>query len=104
MLSAVISSRADAYALERARAAGIPGYVVARKDYASNREMTLALVSRLLSLDIGLVVLAGFMHILTEEMVYTYIYSSTSTPPSSPPSAGRATTGFGCTRPPWTTG
>ena len=72
VLSTVISSRADAYALERARAAGIPGYVVARKDYASNREMTLALVSRLLSLDIGLVVLAGFMHILTEEMVQAY--------------------------------
>ncbi|WP_130871214.1 phosphoribosylglycinamide formyltransferase [Intestinimonas massiliensis (ex Afouda et al. 2020)] len=71
-LAAVISSRADAYALERAKAAGIPGYVVARKDFASNREMTRALVARLKELDIGLVVLAGFMHILTEEMVQAY--------------------------------
>ena len=71
-LAAVISSKADAYALERAKAAGIPGYVVARKDFSSNREMTQALVARLKELDIGLVVLAGFMHILTEEMVQAY--------------------------------
>lgn len=71
-LAAVISSKADAYALERAAKAGIPGYVVARKDFASNREMTQALVAKLKELDIGLVVLAGFMHILTEEMVQAY--------------------------------
>ena len=46
--------------------------MVARKDFASNREMTRALVARLKELDIGLVVLAGFMHILTEEMVQAY--------------------------------
>ena len=71
-LAAVISSKPDAYALERAKNAGIPGYVVARKDYDSNRAMTQALVSKLKELDIGLVVLAGFMHILTEEMVQAY--------------------------------
>ena len=71
-IAAVISSRADAYALERAKRAGIPGYVAARKDYGSNRAMTVALVERLKALDIGLVVLAGFMHILTEEMVAAY--------------------------------
>ena len=71
-LAAVLSSRADAYALERAKNAGIPGYVVARKDYASNRAMTQALVDKLRELDIDLVVLAGFLHILTEEMVQTY--------------------------------
>ena len=71
-IAAVISSKAGAYALERAAKAGIPGYVVARKDFASNREMTQALVAKLKELDIGLVVLAGFMHILTEEMVQAY--------------------------------
>ena len=71
-LAAVISSKADAYALERAKNAGIPGYVVARKDYDSNRAMTQALVAKLKELGIDLVVLAGFMHILTEEMVQTY--------------------------------
>ena len=69
MLAAVLSSRADAYALERAEKAGIPGYVVARKDYPSPQAMTIALVEKLKALSIDLVVLAGFLHILPEEMV-----------------------------------
>ena len=71
-ISAVISSTPDAFALERAKNAGIPGYVVARKDFASNREMTVALVDKLRELNIGLVVLAGFLHILTGEMVAAF--------------------------------
>ena len=71
-ICAIIASKPGVYALERAKQAGIPGYVVARKDFASNREMTQALVAKLKELDIGLVVLAGFMHILTEEMVQAY--------------------------------
>lgn len=69
---AVLSSKAGAYALERAAKAGIPGYVVARKDFDSNQAMTLALVEQLKALSIDLVVLAGFMHILTSEMVAAY--------------------------------
>ena len=71
-IAAVLSSRPDAYALERAARAGIPGYVVARKDFASNREMTIALVDKLRELNIGLVVLAGILHILTGEMVAAF--------------------------------
>ena len=71
-ITAVISSNPEAYALERARKAGIPGYVVRRKDYPTNQAMTLALVEKLKSLNIDLVVLAGFMTILTEEMVKAY--------------------------------
>ena len=69
---AVISSDPTAYALQRAANAGIPGYVVARKDYSSNQAMTVALVEQLKALDIDLVVLAGFMTILTEEIVQAY--------------------------------
>ena len=71
-LVAVISSDPTAYALQRAANAGIPGHVVARKDYDSNRAMTVALTQLLQSLEIDLVVLAGFMTILTEEMVQAY--------------------------------
>ncbi len=71
-ITAVISSSPDAYALERAEKAGIPGYVLARQDYPSNRAMTVALVDKLHQLDIQLVVLAGFMTILTEEMVRAF--------------------------------
>lgn len=71
-IAAVIASKPGVYALERARRANIPGYVVARRDYPSNQAMTAALVDKLKRLDIDLVVLAGFMVILTEEMVRAY--------------------------------
>lgn len=71
-ITAVISSNPGAYALERAKAAGIPGYVAARKDYPSSQAMTAALVDKLKGLDIDLVVLAGFMVILTGEMVRAF--------------------------------
>ena len=71
-IAAVIASKPGVCALERAAKAGIPGYVVARKDYPDSRAMTVALVDKLKELDIDLVVLAGFMVILTEEMVRAY--------------------------------
>ena len=71
-IAAVISSSPDAFALERAKKAGIPGYVINRKDFASNQAMTVALTQQLKDLDIGLVVLAGFMYILTPELIDAY--------------------------------
>ena len=71
-IAAVISSSPKAYALERAAKAGIPGYVIARKEYSSNKEMTVALTQKLKELEIDLVVLAGFMIILTEDIVKEY--------------------------------
>ena len=71
-IAAVIASKPGVYALERAKKAHIPGYVVSRKDYPSNQAMTVALVDKLKALNIDLVVLAGFMVILTEEMVRAY--------------------------------
>ena len=58
-ITAVISSKAGAYALERAAKAGIAGYVLPRKEFASNQAMTVALVALLKELKIDLVVLAG---------------------------------------------
>ena len=69
---AVIASNAQAYALERAAKAGIPGYVIPRKEYDSNRAMTVALVEKLRELSIDLVVLAGCMIIFTQELVDAY--------------------------------
>lgn len=71
-LCAVIASKPGVFALERAEQAGIPGYVVARKDYPSSQAFTAALVDKLRELDIDLVVLAGFMVILTGEMVNAF--------------------------------
>ncbi len=69
---AVISSAEGAYALERASKAGIQGYVIPRKNYSSNREMTVAVVEKLQQLQIDLVVLAGCMVIFTQELVNAY--------------------------------
>ena len=70
--AAVISSSPDAFALKRAEGAGIPTYVIDRKAYTSNREMTVALTGLLQAQRIDLVVLAGFMYILTGELVEAY--------------------------------
>ena len=69
---AVISSKAGAYALERAAKAGIEGFVLPRKEFESNQAMTVALVKMLKELNIDLVVLAGCMIIFTQELVDAY--------------------------------
>ena len=71
-IAAVISSKAGAYALERAAKANIPGYVLPRKEFASNQAMTVALVDMLKDMNIDLVVLAGCMIIFTQELVDAY--------------------------------
>ena len=71
-IAAVISTKPGAYALERAAKANIPGYVVPRKEYPSNRSFTVAMVEQLKDLHIDLVDLAGCMVIFTEELVNTY--------------------------------
>ena len=68
----VIANNSKAYALERAAKAGIPGFVLPRKEYDSNRAMTLALVEKLKELEIDLVVLAGCMVIFTRELADAY--------------------------------
>ena len=71
-ITAVISTKAGVYALERAAKAGVPGYVIPRKDFDSNRSMTVAMVEKLRELEINLVVLAGCMVIFTQELVQAY--------------------------------
>ena len=72
IITAVISSKAGAYALERAAKAGIPGFVLPRKEFSSNQAMTLALVEKLKELKTDLVVLAGCMVIFTRELADAY--------------------------------
>ena len=71
-ISMVVSSNPDAYALERIKGRNIGGYVLPRKGFASSRAYTGALVSLLQELGADVVVLAGFMVILTEEIVQAY--------------------------------
>lgn len=71
-ITAVISSAPGVYALERAAKAGIPGYVLDRKSSPSSQAMTTALVDRLKELSIDVVVMAGFMTIVTKELFEVY--------------------------------
>lgn len=85
-IAAVISSNSSAYALERAARAGIPAFVMPRKEYPSSQNMTAALTARLKELDIDLVVLAGFMTILTSELFQAFPSAVINIHPSLIPS------------------
>ena len=65
-ISLVVSNKADAYALERARLAGIPSVTLLRKELGSQEAFEAALTELLEDGDIDLIVLAGFMSILSE--------------------------------------
>jgi phosphoribosylglycinamide formyltransferase-1 len=71
-IAAVISNRADAPGLAFAAAHGIATAVVANKEYASRAEFDAALQDVIDGYAPDLVVLAGFMRILTEAFVTHY--------------------------------
>ena len=71
-IAAVISNNANAYALTRAKENGIPAYCVSPKDYATRDEFNKALLEKVNSLNVDLVVLAGFLVKIPEEMVHEY--------------------------------
>ncbi len=68
----VLASNSNAYAIERAKKAGIETAVVARKDYSSKEEYDKAILSVIENKNIDLIVLAGFLSILGEELVSKY--------------------------------
>ncbi|MEH6672368.1 phosphoribosylglycinamide formyltransferase [Halopseudomonas sp.] len=69
---AVLSNRADAQGLERARRAGIPALAVDNRDYADRETYDQALIAEIDRFEPDLVLLAGFMRILTEKFVTHY--------------------------------
>jgi phosphoribosylglycinamide formyltransferase-1 len=65
----VISSRSDAPGIMRARELGLPVEVLASSAFASREAFDAALIGRLDALEVDLVVLAGFMRILSDGFV-----------------------------------
>ena len=65
-ITCVISSKEGAYALERAKNAGIGTVVIPRKEYADSKSYSEAILAELNRQGADLVVLAGFMVILDE--------------------------------------
>ena len=68
----MISSNPDAFALERAKNAGIPGRVLPWKEYLNNKAYTEALLNVLQEEQADLIVLAGFMIILDKALIQAY--------------------------------
>jgi len=66
-ISVVISSKKDAYALERAARHGIPAVCILRKDFASLDEYDEALIECINKYNVDLVVMAGFLCLLGEK-------------------------------------
>ncbi len=71
-LTAVISSRPNAYALERAKSAGIPTHVIDYKHFPNRGGYSEAMYNLLKTLDVELVVLAGFLVVLGSPLIEAY--------------------------------
>lgn len=81
-IAVVVSSRADAFALQRAARAGIPTVVVPRRDYRDNEAYSQALLEVLAPHQPDLVLLAGFLSVLSEGFVRHYQGRIMNTHPS----------------------
>lgn len=71
-IAVVISNRANAAGLERARAAGIETLHIDHKGYPSREAFDLAVVAELKRRDVSLVCLAGFMRLLSAAFVEAF--------------------------------
>ena len=71
-ISLVVSNKPDAFALERAARANIPTAVINKKECASAEEFEDKLISLLDGKGIGIIVLAGFMCILSKRFTSHY--------------------------------
>lgn len=68
-LALVLASKPGVYALERAAKAGIPSDVLVRRDFPTQDAYDEALIGRLEAARIDLIVLAGFLTIISEKVV-----------------------------------
>lgn len=71
-VSVVISNKKGVYALERAKNHGVEGLYLSPKDYADRSQFGIAMVEALKTRGIELVVLAGYLVILPEELIKAY--------------------------------
>ena len=85
-ITCVISSKEGAYALERAARNGIKGVVLPRKDYADSHEYSKAMLETLKAEKADIIVYAGFMTILDEQVCKAYPYKMVNVHPALIPS------------------
>ncbi len=85
-IALVISNNAKAYALERAKNAGIPAVCISPKAYENRGLFEEALLEELVKNDIDLIVLAGFLVKIPEAMVKAFPHKIINIHPSLIPS------------------
>ena len=68
----VISNKENAYALTRAKNAGIDGVTILRKNCGSNEAFESAILMMLKEYEIDVIVLAGFLYVLSENFIKKY--------------------------------
>lgn len=71
-IAGVISNNANAYALERAKNNGIPSFCISPKNFSAREAFNRAFLEKLDELNPDLIVLAGFLVILPEQMIKQY--------------------------------
>ncbi|MGH7885633.1 MAG: phosphoribosylglycinamide formyltransferase [Thermodesulfobacteriota bacterium] len=71
-IKVVVSNNPDAYAVERAINNGIPIEIINHKDFISRKDFEIEIISRLEKYSIDLIVLAGFMRVLSSYIVNYY--------------------------------
>lgn len=85
-LVAVISNNANAYALTRAKENGIEALCISPKDYADRADFHKVLLEKINELKVDLIVLAGYLVKIPEEMVHQYSHRIINIHPSLIPS------------------
>lgn len=85
-IAGVISNNENAYALTRAKEAGIPAMVVSPKNYENREVFNRALLDAVNSLNVDLIVLAGFLVVIPEIMIDAYTNKIINIHPSLIPS------------------
>ncbi len=71
-ISLVISNNRNAYALQRAAAAGIPARIITKKECGGQEAFEEKMLEELAGAGIQMIVLAGFMSILSERFIRAY--------------------------------
>ena len=79
---AVVSNKADAFGLERAKKAGIEQRVLSPKEFADREQYDRALKDLIDEYQPDLIILAGFMRILSNEFVHHYLNKMMNIHPS----------------------
>lgn len=71
-ISLLVCDRPKAYVVERAKQAGIPAFVFRPKEYASREAYEKEILAELERLEVDLIVLAGYMRLITDTLLKPY--------------------------------